>query len=117
MSAKAATSDTVTGRIVQIIGATIDAEFPGEHLPDIFNAIEVTFERGGEETKLVCEVQQHLGGNRIRAVAMGATDGLVRNADVVDTGAPISVPVGEETLGRVFNLLGDPVDKGGPVKT
>ena len=117
MSAKAATSDTVTGRIVQIIGATIDAEFPGEHLPDIFNAIEVTFERGGEETKLVCEVQQHLGGNRIRAVAMGATDGLVRNADVVDTGAPISVPVGEETLGRVFNLLGDPVEKGGPVKT
>ncbi len=117
MSAKAATSDTVTGKIVQIIGATIDAEFPGEHLPDIFNAIEVTFERGGEETKLVCEVQQHLGGNRIRAVAMGATDGLVRNADVVDTGAPISVPVGEETLGRVFNLLGDPVDKGGPVKT
>tara|TARA_B100000809_G_scaffold69490_1_gene66787 strand:+ start:201 stop:1670 length:1470 start_codon:yes stop_codon:yes gene_type:complete len=117
MSAKAATSDTVTGKIVQIIGATIDAEFPGEHLPDIFNAIEVTFERGGEEIKLVCEVQQHLGGNRIRAVAMGATDGLVRNADVVDTGAPISVPVGEETLGRVFNLLGDPVDKGGPVKT
>ncbi|MCH2583156.1 MAG: F0F1 ATP synthase subunit beta, partial [Planctomycetes bacterium] len=85
--------------------------------PDIFNAIEVTFERGGEETKLVCEVQQHLGGNRIRAVAMGATDGLVRNADVVDTGAPISVPVGEETLGRVFNLLGDPVDKGGAVET
>ena len=117
MSAKAATSDTATGKIVQIIGATIDAEFPGDHLPDIFNAIEVTFERGGEETKLVCEVQQHLGGNRIRAVAMGATDGLVRNADVVDTGAPISVPVGEETLGRVFNLLGDPVDKGGPVKT
>ena len=117
MSAKAATSDTATGRIVQIIGATIDAEFPGDHLPDIFNAIEVTFERGGEEIKLVCEDQQHLGGNRIRAVAMGATDGLVRNADVVDTGAPISVPVGEETLGRVFNLLGDPVDKGGPVKT
>ncbi|MEC9353383.1 MAG: F0F1 ATP synthase subunit beta [Planctomycetota bacterium] len=117
MSAKAATSDTVTGKIVQIIGATIDAEFPGDHLPDIFNALEVNFERGGEEIKLVCEVQQHLGGNRIRAVAMGATDGLVRNADVVDTGAPISVPVGDETLGRVFNLLGDPVDKGAEVKT
>ena len=117
MSAKAATSDTVTGKIVQIIGATIDAEFPGDHLPEIFNALEVNFERDGEAVKLVCEVQQHLGGNRIRAVAMGATDGLVRNADVVDTGAPISVPVGEETLGRVFNLLGDPVDKGDAVKT
>ena len=117
MSAKAATSSTVTGKIVQIIGATIDAEFPGDHLPEIFNALEVNFERDGEAVKLVCEVQQHLGGNRIRAVAMGATDGLVRNADVVDTGAPISVPVGEETLGRVFNLLGDPVDKGDAVKT
>ncbi|MDE0740189.1 MAG: F0F1 ATP synthase subunit beta [Planctomycetota bacterium] len=117
MSAKAATSSTVTGKIVQIIGATIDAEFPGDHLPEIFNAIEVHFERDGEAVKLVCEVQQHLGGNRIRAVAMGATDGLVRNADVIDTGAPISVPVGEETLGRVFNLLGDPVDKGGAVET
>ncbi len=117
MSAKAATSETVTGKIVQIIGATIDAEFPGDHLPDIFNALEVNFERDGEAVKLVCEVQQHLGGNRIRAVAMGATDGLVRNADVVDTGAPISVPVGDETLGRVFNLLGDPVDKGEALKT
>ena len=117
MSAKAATSSTVTGKIVQIIGATIDAEFPGDHLPEIFNALEVNFERDGEAVKLVCEVQQHRGGNRIRAVAMGATDGLVRNADVVDTGAPISVPVGEETLGRVFNLLGDPVDKGGAVET
>ena len=117
MSAKAATSDTVTGKIVQIIGATIDAEFPGDHLPDIFNALEVNFERDGEAVKLVCEVQQHLGGNRIRAVAMGATDGLVRNADVVDTGAPISVPVGDETLGRVFNLLGDPVDKGEALET
>ena len=117
MSAKAATSSTVTGKIVQIIGATIDAEFPGDNLPEIFNALEVNFERDGEAVKLVCEVQQHLGGNRIRAVAMGATDGLVRNADVIDTGAPISVPVGEETLGRVFNLLGDPVDKGGAVET
>ena len=117
MSAKAATSETVTGKIVQIIGATIDAEFPGDHLPDIFNALEVNFERDDEAVKLVCEVQQHLGGNRIRAVAMGATDGLVRNADVVDTGAPISVPVGDETLGRVFNLLGAPVDKGEALKT
>ena len=117
MSAKAATSDTVTGKIVQIIGATIDAEFPGDHLPEIFNALEVSIDRDGEKVRLVCEVQQHLGGNRVRAIAMGATDGLVRNTEVIDTGAPISVPVGEETLGRVFNLLGDPVDKGGPVET
>ena len=117
MSAKAATSSAVTGKIVQIIGATIDAEFPGDHLPKIFNALEVSIDRGGEKVCLVCEVQQHLGGNRVRAIAMGATDGLVRNTEVIDTGAPISVPVGEETLGRVFNLLGDPVDKGGPVET
>ena len=117
MSPEAATSSAVTGRIVQIIGATIDAEFPGDHLPEIFNALEVSIDRGGEKVSLVCEVQQHLGGNRVRAIAMGATDGLVRNTEVIDTGAPISVPVGEETLGRVFNLLGDPVDKGGPVET
>jgi F-type H+-transporting ATPase subunit beta len=117
MSAKAATSSAVTGKIVQIIGATIDAEFPGDHLPEIFNALEVSIDRGGEKVRLVCEVQQHLGGNRVRAIAMGATDGLVRNTEVVDTGAPISVPVGEETLGRVFNLLGEPVDKGAPVET
>ena len=117
MNPEAATSSAVTGRIVQIIGATIDAEFPGDHLPKIFNALEVSIDRGGEKVCLVCEVQQHLGGNRVRAIAMGATDGLVRNTEVIDTGAPISVPVGEETLGRVFNLLGDPVDKGGPVET
>ena len=117
MSAKAATSSAVTGKIVQIIGATIDAEFPGDHLPEIFNALEVSIDRDGEKVRLVCEVQQHLGGNGVRAIAMGATDGLVRNTEVIDTGAPISVPVGEETLGRVFNLLGDPVDKGGPVET
>ena len=117
MNPEAATSRAVTGRIVQIIGATIDAEFPGDHLPKIFNALEVSIDRGGEKVCLVCEVQQHLGGNRVRAIAMGATDGLVRNTEVIDTGAPISVPVGEETLGRVFNLLGDPVDKGGPVET
>lgn len=117
MSPKAGTSSAVTGKIVQIIGATIDAEFPGDHLPEIFHALEVSIDRGGENVRLVCEVQQHLGGNRVRAIAMGATDGLVRNTEVIDTGAPISVPVGEETLGRVFNLLGEPIDKGEPVKT
>ncbi len=105
----------VVGKVVQVIGATIDAEFPEGSLPDIFNALETYIGTGEDRHRLICEVQQHLGGNRVRAVAMGSTDGIVRNTDVVDTGAPISVPVGEETLGRVFNLLGQPVDKAGPV--
>ena len=99
------------GRVVQVIGATLDAEFPEGHLPDIYSAL--VLERDGQ--KLTCEVQQHLGGNRVRAVAMGSTDGVVRQTPIVDTGAPISVPVGEEVLGRVFNLLGEPVDNVGPV--
>ena len=103
------------GKVVQVIGATLDAEFPEGHLPDIFNALEIEFEVGGEKRRLISEVQQHLGGNRVRAVAMASTDGIVRNAEITDTGAPISVPVGEATLGRVFNLLGEPVDKAGPV--
>ena len=95
--------------IVQVIGATHDAEFPEGHLPEIYNALELTLP--GAELPLTCEVQQHLGGNRVRAVSMGSTDGVVRNMPITDTGAPISVPVGESTLGRVFNLLGDPIDK------
>ena len=105
----------VVGKVVQVIGATIDAEFPEGRLPEIFNALETYIGTGDDRQRLICEVQQHLGGNRVRAIAMGSTDGIVRNTDVVDTGAPISVPVGEETLGRVFNLLGQPVDKAGPV--
>jgi len=109
-----ATASGVTGKVVQVIGATIDAEYPEGHLPDIYNAVETIIDPGGRNETLICEVQQHLGGNRVRAVAMGSTDGIVRGAEVVDTGKPISVPVGEETLGRVFNLLGKPVDKGPP---
>src|SRR5690606_31304227 len=91
-------------------GATLDAEFPEGHLPDIYNALRV---KVGDGRVLTCEVQQHLGGNRVGAVAMASTDGVVRDAEVEDTGAPITVPVGDPVLGRVFNLLGDPIDKVG----
>ncbi|MGB1070636.1 MAG: F0F1 ATP synthase subunit beta, partial [Planctomycetota bacterium] len=99
--------NTVVGKVVQVIGATIDAEYPEGHLPPIYNALKI--DQG--DIQLTLEVQQHLGGNRVRAVAMASTDGVVRNMDILDTGEPIKVPVGEEVLGRVFNLLGEPVDK------
>ncbi len=102
----------VSGKVVQVIGATIDAEYPEGCLPPIYNALRI--DQG--DIKLTLEVQQHLGGNRVRAIAMASTDGVVRNMDIVDTGSPIKVPVGVEVLGRVFNLLGDPVDKLPPVK-
>src|SRR5256886_16347951 len=103
------------GRIVQVIGSTFDAEFDEGHLPEIYNALKVDTENKGIRVRLTGEVQTHLGGNRVRCVALGSTDGLVRGMDVTDTGAPVSVPVGEGTLGRVFNLLGDPIDGRGPV--
>jgi len=103
------------GKVVQVIGATLDAEFGRSHLPDIYNAL-ILENVGSEKARLVCEVQQHLGGNRVRAIAMASTDGVVRGHEVLDTGAPIEVPVGEITLGRVFNLLGDTIDERGPVK-
>ncbi len=106
---------TATGQIVQIIGSTFDAEFEEDHLPEIYNAITVTAEQKGVKIHLTGEVQQHLGGNRVRCVALGSTDGLVRGMDVVDTGGPVTVPVGKETLGRVFNLLGEPIDGRGVV--
>jgi F-type H+/Na+-transporting ATPase subunit beta len=103
------------GRIVQVIGSTFDAEFEEGHLPEIYNACKIDATGSGTAIHLVGEVQQHLGGNRVRCVALGSTDGLVRGMKVVDTGAPVSVPVGKETLGRVFNLLGEPIDGRGPV--
>src|ERR671935_330192 len=103
------------GRIVQVIGSTFDAEFEEGHLPEIYNALKIDAEYKGVPIHLTGEVQQHLGGNRVRCVALGSTDGLVRGMPVVDTGAPVQVPVGKETLGRVFNLLGDPIDGRGPV--
>ncbi|HVK17479.1 MAG TPA: F0F1 ATP synthase subunit beta [Fimbriiglobus sp.] len=106
------------GSIVQIIGSTFDVEYEEGHLPDIYNAVKITETApGGLKIELTGEVQQHLGGNRVRCVALGSTDGLVRGMKAVDTGAPVSVPVGLETLGRVFNLLGEPIDARGPVGT
>jgi F-type H+/Na+-transporting ATPase subunit beta len=103
------------GTITQVIGSTFDAEFPEDHLPTIYNAVTVTAENRGLKIKLTGEIQQHLGGGRVRAIALGSTDGLARGMEVVDTGAAVCVPVGVETLGRVFNLLGEPIDKKGPV--
>jgi F-type H+/Na+-transporting ATPase subunit beta len=104
-----------TGKIVQVIGSTFDAEFEEGHLPEIYNACRIEDEYKGVALRLTGEVQQHLGGNRVRCVALGSTDGLRRGMDVIDTGAPVKVPVGKETLGRVFNLLGEPIDNRGPV--
>ena len=100
-----------TGRVSQVIGSTFDAEFPEDQLPSIYNAIKIKT----DAVTLTGEVQQHLGGGRIRAVALGSTDGLQRGVEVVDTGSPVTVPVGKETLGRVFNLLGEPIDMRGPI--
>ena len=102
------------GKITQVIGSTFDAEFPQEALPRIYNALEVTIARRDGTERLVGEVQQHLGGGRVRAVSLGSTDGMVRGQDVTDTGKPVAVPVGEGCLGRVFNVIGDTIDKGGP---
>jgi F-type H+-transporting ATPase subunit beta len=102
------------GKVVQVIGATLDVEFPEGDLPEIYNALVIEMEDGGGKRRLVSEVQQHLGGNRVRAIALASTDGVQRQMDVLDTGAPISVPVGDEVLGRVFNLLGDAIDKMDP---
>ena len=105
------------GKVTQVIGSTFDAEFPEDQLPGIYNALKIDASANGATIKLTGEVQQHLGGGKVRAVALGSTDGLRRGTDVTDTGAPVTVPVGKETLGRVFNLLGDPIDGRGPVTT
>jgi F-type H+/Na+-transporting ATPase subunit beta len=100
------------GKVVQVIGPVVDVEFPGGHLPEIYNAVRIVSEPGdaGDAIDVVAEVEQHLGENRVRTVAMKATDGMRRGMRVVDTGAPISMPVGPATLGRVMNVLGEPVD-------
>jgi F-type H+-transporting ATPase subunit beta len=103
----------VSGRVIQITGAVVDIEFPAGKLPGIYNAVEVM---RGDGVKIVCEVQQHLGNNWVRSVAMTTTDGLARGTEATDTGGPISVPVGQGTLGRVFNVLGEAIDEKGPVQ-
>src|SRR6187401_1815170 len=102
-----------TGRVIAITGPVVDIEFPQGHLPAIYNAVEI--QREGDP--LVVEVQQHLGNNWVRTVAMSTTDGLSRGLEAKDTGGPISVPVGEKTLGRVFDVLGHPIDGKAAVKT
>ncbi|NLE30035.1 MAG: F0F1 ATP synthase subunit beta [Phycisphaerae bacterium] len=104
------------GKIVQVIGSTLDVQFDEDKLPPILSALKIETESPAGKIDLTCEVQQQLGAGRVRAVALGATDGLVRGMDVLDTGGPINVPVGQETLGRVFNLLGQPVDFRGSIK-
>lgn len=105
------------GKVVQVIGAVIDVEFPAGHLPEIYHAIEIKGTNpAGDEMSVVCEVQQMLGDNRVRTVAMSTTDGMTRGMTAINLGKPISVPVGVGTLGRILNVLGEPVDEMGPVK-
>ena len=105
------------GNIVQVIGPVVDVEFPDEKaLPKIYNALEIEYEVNGNPIKLALEVQQHLGENWVRSVAMSSTEGLKRGMSVTDTGGPITVPVGDAVLGRLFNVTGDPIDNRGPVK-
>ncbi len=115
----ATATDTKTniGHITQVIGSTFDVEFPESSLPAIYNAVKVDADHKGVQIHLTGEVQQHLGGGRVRCIALGSTDGLLRGQECVDTGAPISVPVGKATLGRVMNLLGDAIDERGPIAT
>jgi len=108
-----ATNVASKGRVSQVIGTVVDVEFPSGNLPEMFNAVKITSEGG----TIVAEVEQHLGNNWVRCLAMNSTDGLRRGAEVVDTGAPITVPVGPKTLGRLFNVLGEPLDKRGDVGT
>src|SRR6266516_1843457 len=100
------------GKVIQVIGPVVDVEFPPDQLPEIYNAVEITSDSG----TLVVEAQLHLGNNWVRCVAMGSTDGLQRGMAAVDTGSPITVPVGPPTLGRIFNVLGETVDGGEPAQ-
>src|SRR4029077_19579402 len=111
-----ATATKNIGRITQIIGSTFDVEYEEGSLPAIYNAVKIVSDHKGVKINLTGEVQQHLGGGRVRCVALGSTDGLVRGQDCIDTGGPVKVPVGKATLGRVFNITGDVVDGRGPVE-
>src|SRR5712692_10110234 len=118
-SKKTAAAPKHAGKVIQVIGPVLDVEFEPGHLPELYNALVV--ERPGENglppLKLVAEVQQHIGRNQVRAVAMSSTDGVVRGMEVLDTGKPITVPVGQAALGRILNVLGEPVDEGEPIAT
>jgi F-type H+-transporting ATPase subunit beta len=104
------------GKVVQVIGPVLDVEFEAEHLPELYNALEIIGKaETGENIYVVAEVQQHIGRNQVRAVAMSSTDGVERGFEVVDTSGPITVPVGEAPLGRILNVIGEPVDNGPPI--
>jgi len=111
MATKTSELKRSVGKIVQVIGPVIDVEFEPEQLPELYNAVTVKLDSG----QLVAEVEQHIGRNQVRAVAMSSTDGIVRGMDVVDTGHPITVPVGKPALGRILNVIGEPVDEGPPI--
>ncbi|CRF32648.1 ATP synthase subunit beta [Brachyspira suanatina] len=104
------------GKVIQVVGSTLDAEFEEGHLPAILNALYIDKEIEGVQRHIICEVQQHLGGGRVRAIALESTDGISRGDDIFDTGNHIMVPVGTETIGRIFNVLGQTVDKGEPIE-
>ncbi len=109
-AAAAAKASAAKGRVVAVIGAVVDVQFD-EGLPPILNALEVS----NRSPRLVLEVAQHLGENTVRTIAMDGTEGLVRGNECIDTGTPISIPVGPETLGRIINVIGEPIDERGPV--
>src|SRR5216117_2923465 len=111
MATKTSEQKRRVGKIVQVIGPVIDVEFEPEQLPELYNAVTVKVDSG----QLVAEVEQHIGRNQVRAVAMSSTDGIVRGMEVVDTGQPITVPVGKPALGRILNVIGEPVDEGAPI--
>jgi F-type H+/Na+-transporting ATPase subunit beta len=110
------TPKQTTGRVSQVIGSTFDVEFPEDKLPAIYNAVKIVADEKGIHMDLTGEVQQQLGGGKVRCVALGNTDGLIRGMECINTGAPVKVPVGKCTLGRVFNLVGEPIDNRGPVQ-
>jgi F-type H+-transporting ATPase subunit beta len=107
--------DQNIGKVVQVIGPVLDVEFEAGRLPEIYNALSIDQAVNGTRVRLTAEVQQHIGRNQVRAVSMSSTDGVERGMDVLDTGAPISVPVGSHALGRILNVLGEPVDSAGPI--
>src|SRR6185436_4352172 len=104
------------GKVVQVIGPVLDVAFDSGHLPELYNALEINATTdSGQEIHVTVEVQQHIGRNQVRAVAMSSTDAVVRGMEVVDTGGPITVPVGAAALGRILNVLGEPVDNGAEI--
>jgi F-type H+-transporting ATPase subunit beta len=114
--ASTAAPTTNVGRVVQVIGPVLDVEFESDSLPEIYNALELrTTSAAGDPIRVVVEVQQHIGRNQVRAVAMSSTDGVERGMEITDTGSAITVPVGEAALGRILNVLGDPIDNGEPI--